>query len=202
MIITSGEISQMESRYRANFFNTLNGFKSANLIGTISESRVSNLAIFNSVIHLGANPPLMGFVLRPATVERHTYDNIKATGYYTFNHVHVDIIDKAHQTSAKYDKQISEFTACGLTEEAIKGFKAPFVAESSIKIGLQFKEEILIPSNNTILIVGEIQLVQITEELIEEDGSIDLPMAKTVAISGLDTYLKAEKIKKLSYARP
>ncbi len=202
MILTSNEISQMEGRYRANFFNSLSGFKSANLIGTISEDKITNLAIFNSVIHLGANPPLMGFILRPNTVERHTYDNIKNTGYYTFNHVHEDIIEKAHQTSAKYDNQTSEFEACDLTEQHNKNFQAPFVKEAVIQIGLQLKEEILIQSNKTILIVGEIQLVNITDNFVEADGSIDLSKAKTVAISGLDTYLKVEKLKKLMYARP
>ncbi len=202
MMITSNEISQMAGRYRANFFNTLSGFKSANLIGTISENKITNLAIFNSVIHLGANPPLMGFILRPNTVERHTYDNIKATGYYTFNHVHENIIEKAHQTSAKYDNQTSEFEACDLTEQYNQNFQAPFVKEAVIQIGLQLREEILVQANKTILIVGEIQLVNIADNFVEADGSIDLPKAKTVAISGLDTYLKAEKLKKLMYARP
>ncbi len=202
MIIDSTIIAQMETRYRANLFNTLSGFKSANLIGTTSDNDISNLAIFNSVIHLGANPPLMGFILRPTTVERHTYDNIKNTGIYTFNHVHEDIIEKAHQTSAKYGRNISEFEACDFTEHYIRNFKAPFIKEAIIQIGLQLKEEILINANNTMLIVGEIKIVTIPVDLIEEDGSIDLPKAKTVTISGLDTYLKAEKIKKLSYAKP
>lgn len=202
MIITNKEIAQMENRYRANFFNTLSGYKSANLIGTKSKNEITNLAIFNSVIHLGANPPLMGFILRPNTVERHTYDNIKGSGYYTFNHVHETIIEKSHQTSAKYDKQTSEFEACALTEQYSENFFAPFVKEAIIQIGLQLKEEILIQSNNTILIVGEVERVHISNEFVEDDGSIDLVKAKTVTISGLDTYLKAEKLMKLSYAKP
>jgi uncharacterized protein (DUF362 family) len=84
----------------------------------------------------------------------------------------------------------------------MKDFQAPFVEESFIKIGLEYKEELLIKSNNTILIVGEIKVVQIAEEFIEVDGSIDLPKAKTVAISGLDSYLKAQTVKKLPYAKP
>ena len=202
MIITSPEFSQMEKRYRANFFNTLSGYKSANLLGTISNNKNTNLAIFNSVIHLGANPPLMGFILRPISVERHTYDNIISSGDYTINHVHEAIIGKSHQTSAKYDKNVSEFEECGFTPEYIQNFKAPFVQEAFIKIGLKFKEEIIIKSNETILMVGEILLVQIKEEFIESNGAINLPSAKTVTISGLDTYLKAEQIKKLSFARP
>ncbi len=42
----------------------MTGIKPANLIGTISKNQVSSLAIFSSVVHLGSNPALLGFVLR------------------------------------------------------------------------------------------------------------------------------------------
>jgi flavin reductase (DIM6/NTAB) family NADH-FMN oxidoreductase RutF len=98
---------QLEKPYRTNFVNSLSGFKSANLIGTISKEGKTNLAIFSSVIHVGANPPLMGFLMRPVSVERHTYNNIKETNYFTINRINKEIFKKAHQTSAKYDKDIS-----------------------------------------------------------------------------------------------
>ncbi len=81
MELNQADLAKLDKRYRANFFNTLTGFKSANLIGTYDENDKENLAIFNSVIHLGANPPLMGFILRPTTVERHTYENIKKQAF-------------------------------------------------------------------------------------------------------------------------
>lgn len=71
------DIESMDKRYRTNFVNSLPGFKSANLIGTISHSGIPNLAIFSSVIHVGASPALMGMLFRPVSVPRHTYQNIK-----------------------------------------------------------------------------------------------------------------------------
>jgi len=44
-------IDAMENRYRANFINSITGYKSANLIGTVSSDGVENLAIFSSVTH-------------------------------------------------------------------------------------------------------------------------------------------------------
>lgn len=64
------DISKMSSIYRLNMINSCTGYKSANLIGTKSKKGVTNLAVFNSVIHLGSNPPLIGFILRPTTVAR------------------------------------------------------------------------------------------------------------------------------------
>ncbi len=202
MIIKKEDILKFEKLYRAAFVNSLPGFKSANLIGTISKEGKTNLAIFNSVIHVGANPPLMGFLMRPISVERHTYTNITEINHFTINHINKEIFKQAHQTSARYNKEISEFDACGLTPEYTKHLKAPYVKESKIKIGLILLEEQNIKTNGTILIIGEIQEVIIPEDNILDDGIIDVEKAGTIAISGLDSYHETKKITRLSYAKP
>ena len=127
MTITKENILELEKQYRANFVNSISGFKSASLIGTISNKGNTNLAIFNSVIHIGANPPALAFLMRPVSVERHTYENIKETGFFTINHINKEIYKRAHQTSARYEKEISEFDESELTPEYSEKFKAPYV---------------------------------------------------------------------------
>ena len=202
MIITKENILQFEKLYRTNLFNSLSGFKSANLIGTISKEGKTNLAIFSSVIHVGANPPLMGLLMRPVSVERHTYHNIKETGFFTINQIHKDIFKQAHQTSARYDKDVSEFDACGLIPEFTEVVKAPYVKESKIKIGLKFLEEHEIKSNGTIFIVGEIVELVVPEEVIAKTGYVDIEKVETIVISGLDSYHETKRIARLSYAKP
>ena len=202
MIISKENILGFEKLYRTNIFNSLSGFKSANLIGTISKEGKTNLAIFGSVIHVGANPPLMGFLMRPVSVERHTYTNIKETNHFTINHINGEIFKQAHQTSARYEKNISEFDACSLTPEYSEISKAPYVKESKIKIGLKFSEEHEIKSNGTIFIVGEIIEVIVPDEVIANEGYVDIEKAGTIAISGLDSYHDTKRIVRLSYAKP
>ncbi|GAB4127668.1 MAG: flavin reductase [Ignavibacteriales bacterium] len=202
MKITNENILQFEKLYRTNFINSLPGFKSANLIGTISKEGKTNLAIFSSVIHVGANPPLIGMLVRPASVSRHTYENIKDTGYFTINHISKEIYKQAHQTSARYDKDISEFDECELTPEFTNTIKAPYVKESNIKIGCRFVEEHLIKSNDTIFIVGEILEVIMPDDVLTNDGYVDIEKAGTIAISGLDSYHETKRIARLSYAKP
>jgi flavin reductase (DIM6/NTAB) family NADH-FMN oxidoreductase RutF len=201
MIISKENISDFEKLYRAAFINSLSGFKSANLIGTISSEEKTNLAIFNSVIHVGANPPLMGFLMRPASVERHTYTNIKETNYFTINQINKEIFKQAHQTSARYEKDVSEFDACRLIPEYTETIKAPYVKESKIKIGLRFLEEQKIKSNDTIFIVGEILEVIIPDDIILTDGFADIEKSGTIAISGLDSYHETKRIARLAYAK-
>lgn len=202
MKLTNENILAFEKLYRTNFVNSLSGFKSANLIGTISKEGKTNLAIFSSVIHVGANPPAIGFLMRPVSVERHTYNNIKETNYFTVNHINKDIFKNAHQTSARYDKDVSEFDECGLTPEYSDLIKAPYVKESKVKIGCRFVEEHEIKFNGTIFMVGEILEVIMPDNVVGEDGFVDIERAETIAISGLDSYHETQRIARLSYAKP
>jgi len=201
MHLTINDINQLETRYRAHLINSLSGFKSANLIGTQDIDGNTNLAIVSSVFHLGAHPPLVGMIMRPHSVPRHTFENIKKTGYYTINQVNSDIVEQAHQTSARYDKNESEFTATGLTTEYLADFKAPFVAQSRLKYAVKLVEHQHLAINGTELVIGEITDIHVEQSAIEEDGFISLESINTVAVSGLDSYHKAKKITRLPYAK-
>lgn len=194
------DILQMEKQPRTNLMNSLPGIRAANLIGTFSSSGETNLAIFNSVIHIGAHPPYMGFIMRPVTVPRGTYQNIKDTGYFTINQVNEKIYKQAHQTSARYED--SEFEATGLTPEFTSTLKAPYVKESKVKIGLRFVEEQHIKVNGTILMIGEIQEVILEENYLNESNIIQLQQAEAIGVNGLETYYKVERIAELPYAKP
>ena len=202
LLFSDSDILQMESRKRAAFMNSLTGFKSASLIGTIDKTGNTNLSIFSSVTHLGSNPALVGFINRPDSTERHTWENILELGFYTINHIHQGIFSKAHQTAARYPKNVSEFEAVGLTPEFHREFQAPFVQESRIKYGLEYVESHPLKVNGTILVIGKVVEVIFPETCLRTDGSIDVESAETVAISGLDGYHTTNQLARLSYAKP
>lgn len=192
----------MPSRYRAKFINSLSGFKSANLIGTQNKDGQSNLAIFSSVVHLGASPALVGFIMRPDNGSRHTLDNIINSTHYTINQVANDFYDRAHQTSAAYNNEQNEFTQVNLSTSYIGNFNAPFVKESRLKFAVKLKEIIPITHNNTQFIIGEIVHVIVEEAAIQTDGYIDLEAIETVCLSGLDSYHTSKRLARLQYAKP
>jgi flavin reductase (DIM6/NTAB) family NADH-FMN oxidoreductase RutF len=198
---TTGDIKNLEQLYRANFINSITGFKPANLIGTVNAAGITNLAIFSSVVHLGADPALIAFIQRPLTATSHTFKNIMSSGLFTINHIQESFVEKAHFTSAKFEDGISEFDTCALQPEFITGFNAPFVKESAIKIGLQFVEAIPIQHNHTTMIIGSVQHILIENGLLEQDGAINLAKAGSVACSGLDTYYAADKLAQYPYAK-
>lgn len=197
------DFEKLDHIYRINLINSCSGFKSANLIGTKSNSGHTNLAIFSSVTHLGSNPPLLSIIFRPVSdVPRNTYENIKETGQFTVNHIHEPIIEKAHHTSAKYSKYISEFAVSNLQEEYKNNWHAPFVKGSPVQMALTYCEEYLIKSNNCIQLIGEIKDLYVQDNLLENDGFINLSKGKITAINGLDGY-NVPKLKiRLPYQRP
>jgi flavin reductase (DIM6/NTAB) family NADH-FMN oxidoreductase RutF len=202
MHLTKDDLYQLERRKKLNIINSITGIKPANLIGTVSEDNIPNLAIFSSIVHLGSNPALLGFIVRPTgEVPRNTYENILANGLYTINHVRDSFVKNAHYTSAKFDREVSEFDACGLTDEYLQGFKAPFVKESTIKIGMKYCESIPIERNGTILVIGEVEHIILPDEALNEKGYIDLEQAETAGISGLNSYYSVEKIASFPYVR-
>lgn len=195
-------IEKLEKRQRAALINSITGFKPANLIGTADASGRSNLAIMSSLVHLGSHPPLLGLVLRPDSVERHTLDNIRHSGVYSVNHVHQDIIAEAHQTAARYPRGVSEFAATGLSEHWVEGFAAPLVAEAQIRMVLKLREEQTLAINGTQLLIGEVVYLEYPEEVAREDGALDPAAAGSVALAGLDSYHAAQPLKRMAYAKP
>jgi flavin reductase (DIM6/NTAB) family NADH-FMN oxidoreductase RutF len=196
------EIQSWERFYRGNFINSLSGFKSVSLIGTCNVERQSNLAIFSNIVHIGADPALIGFINRPLAAASHTTANIEATQDYTINHIQESFVKKAHQTSAKYAVDINEFKAVGLTEIYKGNCKAPFVAESSIQYSMKLVEIIPIKHNGTFLVIGAVQDVYLQQEIVEPDGFIAIEKAGSITSVGIDGYYKTNPIARFDYAKP
>lgn len=201
-IYTDRDIESFEKHFRIKFVNGITGFKSANLIGTKSEDGIENLAVFSSVVHIGSHPPYLGFITRPITVPRNTYENIKSTGFFTVNAISVNIAEQAHATSAKYTKDVSEFSKCNISSVYAEDFYAPFVKNSPLGIGCELVEEIEIKTNATRMIIGKIKLVITRDIELHEDGYPKLSEANIAAISSLDGYHQVMEPRRFEYSRP
>ena len=196
------EIEKLPHLNKINLVNSATGYKSANLIGTKSKDGISNLAIFSSVTHFGSSPAIYGFVLRPTTVRRNTYDNIMESGIFTLNPVFEKHIADAHHTSAKYPIEISEFDKTNFEEEYKDDCYAPFVKGAPLQIRMKFLEEVHIKANGTLLVLAEVEKIYVREEMISNDYFIDLSKGKIATVTGLDGYAVPNSIERYSYQRP
>ena len=193
MIVSKNEISTWDSKYRLKFINSVSGYKGVHLIGTKGSDGNTNLAIFNSIIHISSEPTRIGFIMRPLTVSRDTYKNIIETNYYTLNHVHKSFLEQAHYTSAKFSE--SEFETCNIKEQYVDDFHAPFVSKSNIKLGMKLISNVELTESGCHLIIGEVEFVDIENDYLEQDGQIDLEKANNVCVTGLNQYSSVKKIR-------
>ncbi len=202
MHLTKSQIEETPRVKRLNIINSVTGIKPANLIGTVSSKGQKNLGIFSSVFHLGSDPAMMAFICRPSgEVPRHTLENILETKYYTINAIPTSLTEKAHYTSAKFDRDVNEFERCQIDAMQIDHFLPPFVAESPIKIGMKFEQQVDISINNTIMVIGSIEHLLVDDHLVSNEGYIHLDQANIAGIGGLNNYYSVEHIGQFPYAR-
>ena len=199
---TKEAIQELPKIPRLNLINSCTGYKSANLIATKTADGVSNVAIFSSITHLGSDPALLGFILRPTTVPRNTYKNIKDLGYFTVNHITETMIVDAHHSSANYDENISEFDQTNLEEEYYDGISIPFIKNSPVQILCKYLNEYEIKENGTIHIIASIEQLFIKENLIQKENWLQLDLENVVTINGLDAYCVPKLVDRFEYARP
>ena len=196
--INASDLSDMESRPRAELVNSISGFKSPVLVGSVSDEGVHNLSIVSSLMHLGSSPALMGIVLRPPGEFAHTFKNIKQTRQFTISHVHSDIVKQSHRCSAKYPEHISEFEAVGLTPNIYpaKHWKAPAVDESYIRMGLVLNKIIELP-NKCNLMIGDVDWIELNPIVCDQNRvKFDL---NNICILGVYDYYKTSPHMRLGY---
>jgi flavin reductase (DIM6/NTAB) family NADH-FMN oxidoreductase RutF len=196
------DLQAMDRYHRANFVNCLSGFKPSTLIVTQDAAGISNVALFTNIVHLGADPTLIGFINRPKEATPHTLNNIESTGFFTMNHVASGQIEAAHQTSAKYPDGVSEFDHVALNELRRPEFAIPFVDGSPIQLGMKLVDIMPIKHNGTYLVIGELVCAFLDESNVASDGFIDLEAAGSLTTLGLQGYFQPKRIQKLGYARP
>jgi flavin reductase (DIM6/NTAB) family NADH-FMN oxidoreductase RutF len=199
--ITQVDISKMEKVYRLNLINSCTGYKSANLIATKSVDGKSNVAIFSSITHLGSHPALIGFIMRPTTVPRDTYKNLKETGFFTVNHIIENMIADAHHTSANYELGISEFDKTNLIEEYKDGIEIPFVQGSPVQLYCKYLNEYHIKENDTIHVIASIENLFFDKNLEHTDGWLQLDKGNVISLNGLDGYCLPKLVDRFQYAR-
>lgn len=202
MNLSESDIRSLDQRYRATLINSMAGVRPAVLVGTCSLGGITNLAVFNSLIHIGADPALWGLLVRPSSVRRDTLNNILETGEYTFNFLPASFHKSVHQTSAKFPEGVSEFSSCGFEEEYHQPCNAPFVKEAVLKVALKKVSVQEISLNATSLVIGSLQNIIADENLISADGFFNPENADVLTCAGLDAYTRVVMAGRWSYARP
>lgn len=191
---------QLDKAYRRDLVNRISGARTAWLLGSWSDKTGNNLGLFSNVVHVGANPPLLGLIFRPETVKRDSLENIRENNEFSLNAVQPEMMEMAHQASAKYAADTDEFEAIGFEIERKNDSRIPFVSSALLQLQMQMEELHPIKANGCLFMISRIVGLHIHESALDED---DLPdCAQWLHVCGLDQYVQSTPLKKLPYARP
>ena len=137
-----------------------------------------NLSPFSFFNIFSSNPPILVFSparrVRDNTI-KHTLINCEATREVVINVVNYDIVQQMSLSSTEYSDGVNEFEKAGLTplpSHVVKPFR---VAESPIQMECKVNQIIALGTDGGAgnMIICEIVKMHISEEVLDENGTID-----------------------------
>jgi flavin reductase (DIM6/NTAB) family NADH-FMN oxidoreductase RutF len=163
---------------------------------TIDADGNPNLSPFSFFNVFGSNPPIM--IFSPArrvrdNTTKHTLENALATKEVVINVVNYGIVQQMSLSSTEYPEGVNEFKKAGFTmlpSDEIKPFR---VAESPVQFECKVNDVIFTGDEGGAgnLIVCEVVKIHISDDVLDENGSIDQHKIDLVARAGGSYYTRA-----------
>lgn len=164
---------------------------------TVDSEGNKNLSPFSFFNVFSASPPIA--IFSPAksgrtNTQKNTYDNIKETMEVVINVVNFDIVQQMSLSSTAYAKGVDEFVKSGLTPIASELVKPFRVKESPVQLECKVREVIELgdEGGSGNLVICEIVLVHISDEVLDEEGTIDQQKIDLVGRMGGNYYVRAK----------
>lgn len=163
-------------------------------VATLSPSGVVNLAPFSFFNAFGANPPIVVFspTLRRDGSKKDTLINLESLGEFVVNVATAPLAEKVNMTSAEIPASDSEVSLAKLTTLPSVRVKPPRIAESPVNFECKVRQ--IIPCGSgpiaANLVIGEVLMMHIADEVLDEKGRIDPRKLQTVARLGGDFWCR------------
>ena len=177
------------------------------LASTVDAHGKVNLSPFSYFNVFSVNPPVCVFSpsrrVRDNTT-KHTLENLKQVPECVINIVNYHIVQQVSLSSVEYPAGVNEFVKAGLTELPSILVKPPRVAESLIQLECVMKDIIGLgdtPGAGN-LVIAEVKLIHISDDILNEDGSIDQQKTDHVARLGGDWYCRITADNLFKVAKP
>lgn len=159
-------------------------------VTTLSPAGVVNLAPFSFFNAFGANPPIVVFspTLRRDGSKKDTLLNLESLGEFAINSATAPLAEKVNLTSKEIPPSDSEVSLANLTTLPSTKVKPPRIAESPVHMECRVRQ--IIPCGTgpiaANLVIGEVLMIHIADDVLDEKGRIDPRKLQTVARLGGD----------------
>jgi len=143
------------------------------IITTLHESGVVNAGVFGAYTNL--SPTQVGIAIGGSS---HTCANIRREGEFVINVPGADIVKTLAVIADDIPPDRSEVEEAGLTLKDGLQLDTPSIAECAAAVEMRFDQEV--PIGYHTFMIGKVAGGWIREELLDEDGKIDIFRARVV----------------------
>ena len=167
-------------------------------VTTLSPAGVVNLAPFSFFNAFGANPPIVVFspTLRRDGSKKDTLINLESLGEFVVHAATAPLAEKVNLTSKEIPASDSEVSLANLNTIPSVKVKPPRIAESPIAMECIVRQ--IIPCGTgpiaANLVIGEVLMMHIADDVLDEKGRIDPRKLQTVARLGGDFWCRTSDL--------
>lgn len=168
------------------------------LASTVDDKGNVNLSPFSFFNLFSTNPPVLIFApnrrLRDGT-NKHTYLNIKSTNEVVINIVDYNMAEQMSLSSCEYPEGVNEFVKAGFDELPSDIVTPPRVKQAKVSFECKVLQVIELGEEKGAgnLILCKVLKMHIAEDILNEQGFIDMLKTDWIARSGGDWYVRANK---------
>ncbi len=157
-------------------------------VTTLSPTGVVNLAPFSFFNAFGANPPIVVFspTLRRDGTKKDTLLNIEQRGEFVIHTATASLAEQVNLSSKEIPRDESEVSLVGLSTVPSLKIQPPRLAEAPVAMECVVRQ--IIPCGTgpiaANLVIGEIVMMHIADEILDDKGSVDPRKLQAVARLG------------------
>lgn len=149
-------------------------------ITTVSADGIRNIAPWSCVMPV-LRP--LDLICAASAHRRDTLKNIRDTGEFVVNMPGVDLVDKVIPTAKHVPPEVDEFELAGVEEKPSKLIKPPRMA--GCYAWMECKLHRLYEEEKYVLIMGQVVRLEISDDVLTPDGSLDVAKANPLMMTGL-----------------
>jgi flavin reductase (DIM6/NTAB) family NADH-FMN oxidoreductase RutF len=169
-------------------------------ISTVSAEGIHNLAPFSQFQNLTFNPPYVMFAANNNTREmrKDSVVNAEETGEFVYNMATYDLREAVNRSAAEVPPEVDEFDLAGVTKAPSLKVRPCRVAESPVQFECQYYQTIRLPSQKPMgtvhIVIGRVILIHIKDEVITQDGHLDILKIRPLARLGYYDYTTVDSL--------
>lgn len=201
MYFDPNEVGMKPPPFKHTVYNALVVPRPIGWITTISAGGVVNLAPFSFFNSLSADPPCVMYCpnyFKPGTQElKDSLANVEETGEFVYNMCTADLREQMIITSKHSPRTFDELADAGLDAVDCEQVKPPRLKASPV---CKYLQTVSLPSpgdgSRSQMVIGQVVGIHIADEVITDDGLVDMKKLRPLARLGYYDYaiIEAENI--------